>query len=155
MKVSQDSSWSSNRGFTLLELMIAMVIVGIVSTYAYSSYQKSILKSGRTEAKNAVTQIAAAEEQARFGANNTYAYTVATVYPAAVSPYTPNTPHNLYTVSIKTQPNSGYLIIAVPATGSRQVKDGDCQYFSLDNKGQQLSYNNTSASGTPNTSTCW
>ena len=151
MKVSHNSSWSGNRGFTLLELMITLVIVGVVSAYAFSSYQKSILKSGRTEAKNAVTQIAAAEEQARFGANNTYARSVVTVYPASVSPNTPNTPHNLYTLSI-TATTSTYTIKAVPASGSKQANDSDCQSFSLTNTGLQNAKN---AGGTDTTSTCW
>lgn len=38
-------------GFTLIELMIVVAIIGILSTWAYSSYQDSIRKANRAAAK--------------------------------------------------------------------------------------------------------
>lgn len=139
-------------GFTLIELMIAVMIVGVISLYAFSNYQKSILKSGRAEAKAALTQTAAALEQWRFS-HNTYVPTaVASVY--TTSRYTPNTPNQFYTVAITAATNS-YTIKATPVSTGREAKDTDCQYFTLTNTGLQKANNNTSGSGTDTTSTCW
>ena len=39
-------------GFSLIELMIALAIVGILAAITYPSYQDSVMKSRRTDAGN-------------------------------------------------------------------------------------------------------
>ena len=39
-----------SRAFTLMELMIAVAIIGILAAIAYPSYQDYVRKSNRTEA---------------------------------------------------------------------------------------------------------
>ena len=51
------------RGFTLSELMIVVVIVGILATIAYPAYQDQIRKSRRIDAKNALMNVANRQEQ--------------------------------------------------------------------------------------------
>lgn len=55
-----------NSGFTLIELMIAVAVVGILAAIAYPSYQSQIQKSRRTVAESALTEIASKEESYRF-----------------------------------------------------------------------------------------
>src|ERR1700744_2113514 len=52
-----------NGGFTLIELMITIVIASILLSVAIPSYQNQVRKSRRTEAKNAVLDLAAREER--------------------------------------------------------------------------------------------
>ena len=60
-----------SQGFTLIELMIAVAIVGILAAVALPSYQRSIMKGRRVDAKAATLDLAAREER-YFSVNNTY-----------------------------------------------------------------------------------
>lgn len=53
----------SFKGFTLIELMIAVVIVAILATIAYPSYQEQVRKSRRADAKGAMLGFATAMER--------------------------------------------------------------------------------------------
>lgn len=57
------------RGFTLVELMIVVIIVAILTAVALPSYIAQIQKSRRAEAKSALTQIATMQEQFRTEQN--------------------------------------------------------------------------------------
>jgi len=61
----------TSRGFSLIELMVAMVIVGILAGIAYPSYNAYVLKGNRTEAKARLLQIAGLQER-YFTEKNTY-----------------------------------------------------------------------------------
>ncbi|MCK5829679.1 MAG: type IV pilin protein [Methylococcales bacterium] len=58
-------------GFTLIELMIVVAIVGILASVAYPSYQESVLKSRRSDAKGALLGLVNAMER-HFTENNSY-----------------------------------------------------------------------------------
>lgn len=61
----------NSRGFTLIELMIVVVVIGILSALAWPSYQDSVKKGKRAEGKAALLQ--AAQSMERFmTTNNTY-----------------------------------------------------------------------------------
>jgi type IV pilus assembly protein PilE len=59
------------KGFTLIELMIVVAIVGILSAIAIPSYQESVRKSRRADAKGALLGLANAMER-RFTETNSY-----------------------------------------------------------------------------------
>ncbi|WP_390904104.1 type IV pilin protein [Shewanella phaeophyticola] len=52
-----------HKGFTLIEVMITVVIVGILASIAYPSYTSFITKSGRSEGTAAVLRVANLQEQ--------------------------------------------------------------------------------------------
>ncbi len=56
------------RGFTLIELMIVIAIVGILLSIAYPSYQNHVRKSNRVDAKSLLMQIILQQE--RFKTEN-------------------------------------------------------------------------------------
>jgi type IV pilus assembly protein PilE len=58
-------------GFTLIELMIVVVIIGIIASVAYPSYQDSIKQSRRNDAQGVLTSFAAAMER-RYTIQNTF-----------------------------------------------------------------------------------
>ena len=50
-------------GFTLIELMIVVAIVGILATIAYPSYRESVLKGRRAEARTALLELMQQQER--------------------------------------------------------------------------------------------
>lgn len=71
---------SSERGFTLIELMITVAIVAILAAVAYPSFTEQIARSRRSECRSGA--LATMQQQERyFGQYNTYV--VASVAPAA------------------------------------------------------------------------
>lgn len=80
-------------GFTLMELMITVAIVGILAAIALPSYQDSVRKSRRADVKGVMLGLANALER-RFTETNSYAgvagiagtyYTVTVTIPNAIS----------------------------------------------------------------------
>jgi type IV pilus assembly protein PilE len=60
-----------DRGFTLVELIVAMVILATLAAIAIPSYSIYVLKSHRTEAKSALLDLASLEER-YFSTAGTY-----------------------------------------------------------------------------------
>jgi type IV pilus assembly protein PilE len=65
------------RGFTLIELMIVVAIIGILAVIVYPSYARQVQKSRRAQAKADLTELAQ-ELERQYTANRDYTgYTLA------------------------------------------------------------------------------
>ncbi len=62
---------SRQGGFTLIELMIVVAVIAILAAIAYPSYQDSVRKGRRGEAKSDLVELAQAMERC-FTQNNSY-----------------------------------------------------------------------------------
>lgn len=51
------------KGFTLIELMIVVAIIGIIAAIAYPSYRDSVNKTQRSDAMTSLSRLAAAQER--------------------------------------------------------------------------------------------
>jgi type IV pilus assembly protein PilE len=66
-----------HRGFTLIELMIVVAVIGLLAVVAYPSFQQSIIKSDRSDARTALAEILLAQERFKqASATNSYTSTV-------------------------------------------------------------------------------
>lgn len=53
------------RGFTLIELMIVVVVIGVLATMSFSIYSTKVIEGRRTDALNTLASISLAEERYR------------------------------------------------------------------------------------------
>ncbi len=60
-----------SKGFSLIELLVVVTIIGIIASIAYPSYQDQVTKSKRTDAQGALLSFGLAMER-YYTTNNTY-----------------------------------------------------------------------------------
>lgn len=72
------SSRAGQRGFTLIEVMIVVVVIGILAAISYPSYQNSVRKSHRSAAQAQMLDIANREQQYLL-ANRVYTATLSEI----------------------------------------------------------------------------
>lgn len=108
------------KGFTLIELMITVAIMGILAAIALPSYQQYVIRANRSAAQSVMMDIANLEQQFLL-ANRAYANTATLVYalPTEVSAKYGYT----ITVDNAATPPS-YIITFTPPSGGSQSSDG-------------------------------
>lgn len=129
---------STEQGFTLIELMVTVAVVGILSAIAYPSYQQYVTRTHRTEAQTVMMSQAQAQERLM---TNTGAYASQTI----------NSPEG------SSDSDRRYLITVTPASGSYSItaapearqNDEKCGTLKLDSVGRR------GISGSGSVSDCW
>ncbi|MCL1040629.1 MULTISPECIES: type IV pilin protein [Shewanella] len=119
---------SSLLGFTLIELMITVAIVGILAAIAYPSYINYVTKSGRSEGVAAVMRVANLQEQYYLD-NRAYA-TDMTKLGLGASPFV--TEHGHY--SVASSGTSSFTITAT-AQGAQASRDSTCGTITMTSAG--------------------
>lgn len=122
-----------SRGFTLLELMAVVAIIAILVGIAVPTYQDSVRKSRRGQAKSDLAEAAQAMER-YYTINNTYVgANLNTIYNNP--PQSPKTGTAHYTISFDGAVTANsFRLQAVPSATTGQNKD-KCGTMSLSNTG--------------------
>lgn len=124
------------KGFTLIELMIVVAIVGILSSIAYPSYVEYVRKGQRNEARAALLQAAQYMER---GA------TATGLYPSALPSGMQSTESKKYNLSANVAGNqASFTLTATPVQA-----DAMCGNLTLSNTGVRT------ATGSSGTDYCW
>lgn len=120
----------TQKGFTLLELMIVVAIVGILTAVAYPSYQDSIIKARRSDAQAALLDLSNFMERTMTERNT---YTPASLaLPFDESPRDAGTV--FYNLSLSASSASAFTLQAVPVAGTGQDND-NCGTLTLSHLG--------------------
>lgn len=141
----------NQKAFTLIEVMIVVVIVAILAAVAVPSYQDSIRKTRRADAKEALTRIAALQER-YFFTNNRYG-TLKDLGLSTTEGYTVIVPsqegfYNILLVDCGTT-----CFRAQANTTGAQASDTKCGSFTLNHVGQKTA--KASDNTTDTTDECW
>lgn len=148
---------TSKSGFTLIELMIAVAIAGILVAVGYPAYQGVIKDSYRKSAQSDLLALAAAMERHHVG-NFTYEGAATggndTGKPAIFATWSPASEpasNKRYDLTIASANGVDYEIQASPVTGTSQAGDGDIYYFSDGRKG----WDENNSGGLDSGEFCW
>jgi len=130
-----------HQGFSMIELLIVVAIIGIISTLAVVNYSDSVVSAARTEAKSGLQSISSALEKCRslYGSYNSANCTVSLPFV---------TENGYYSINSSNLAATTFTLTATPQSGTPPEKDTDCTTLTLDNRGT------TGATGA-DTTVCW
>lgn len=140
------SKFRPNRGFTLIELMIVVAIVGILGTVAYPSYTEYVRRGHRAEARAGLLQAQLWLERAATATGN---YPASSAFPDTLK----KVPNNRYDISYTPSgtPVVSYTLTAAPKGGQTGDK---CGSYTLTNAGLRGAASKT-ATQTGFNADCW
>ena len=118
------------RGFSLIELLIVITVVGLLLAVALPSYTRYVLRSHRSSAITAVLDLAS--RQARYyTTNNTYTTSLTALgYPSDPMPVT-DTSNRYYNLSVTSASATAFTVSAAPVYPQTKDTCGTYTYTDL------------------------
>ena len=154
-RATMGSRFSYGTGFTLVELIITMAIIGILALVAFPSYNDSKRKTRRADAAAAMLSVQVAQEKFR-GSCAYYAQSLGTADTCGASASASTvkassaSAEGYYTISIDTSTATGnaYTIKAVAVSTTDQANDTGCTTL-------YIAFSSTYPSGNKTPAACW
>jgi type IV pilus assembly protein PilE len=152
-----------NTGFTIVEVLIAVVVIAVLAAVALPGYQSTIRKGKRSEAFAALSALQQAQERWR-GNNSAYTTTLANTAAADAPPnglgVAANTSSGLYAVSVTDPSSTGYTALATAVAGTSQASDGNCKVLGVRIAAGNVKYGSAAdaidwAAANADTGSCW
>lgn len=137
-------------GFTLIDLMIALAIIAIVTSFAVTTYRGYLQRGHRIEAVQGL--MAAAAEQEKFHlAHGHYSDRFEPESDSGTPglPVAPLTPSGHYRLQVQFADAASYRIAAMPAGGHA---DSICERLMIDESGRRVALDQR---GHDSTARCW
>jgi type IV pilus assembly protein PilE len=132
-------------GFSLIELMVAVVIVGILAAIAMPSYSNYVIRGSRAAAQTELLELASLQEKIYLN-SNAYATSVTAAYngtsAGGLGKTSGKTSDGKYNITFTGTPGQIYTIQATPVAGSQQADNG-C--LTIQENGMRQWHENTDA----------
>ena len=138
------------RAVTLLEMLLAVALAGVLAAIAYPSYRAQLLRAHRLEAIEALLAAAAAQERFHL-AHGRYADRFATGSAAGLR-LPAVTGGGRYELALATPAPSNFIVRARPLPGSGQDEDGRCNELWIRADGRRGA---SDRRGNDSTQACW
>lgn len=139
-----------NKGFSLIELMIAVVIVGILAAVAMPSYNNYVIRGSRAAAQTELLELASMQEKIYLN-SSAYTASVTAAYngtsAGGLGRTDSQTPDGKYALSLSGVGQT-YSLIATPVAGGKQVGDG-CLTIQENGRRQWHENNDACSSASP------
>jgi type IV pilus assembly protein PilE len=142
------------QGVTLIELVVVMIIVGILAAVAIPSYRSYVVRSQRSDAKDALLALATAEEKHYLQCNQ-YAGTIAAATNCAAGEVqsAATSKNGWYDLDAAApNPQVGFTVTATAINGQNQWQDTACRTFTVTQAGVRTA---TDSGGADNSAECW
>jgi len=128
-----------NRGFTLVELMVTVAILGVVAAIALPSYKTHLVKASRVQAQSEMLEMASMQEKIYLNSTS-YTANVTTAYngtaAGGLGRTSGRTNDGKYTLSLAVGTGAQtFLLTATPVVGSSQEGNGN---LTISETGQKL-----------------
>ena len=117
--IKSSKALSKQHGFTLIEVMIVVAIIGILAAIAYPNYQRYVIKTKRVDMMSEMQNIATQIESRKL-AQGTYSNNLIT----GLGGNFPRQGTQLYDVTITDPLVAKWQITATPKVNSPMISDG-------------------------------
>ena len=134
----------TQRGFTLVEMMIVVAIIGILAAFAYPSYVQHVQKAKRSDAHVGLNEVFQRQERS-FLLNRTYSTTLTGL---GYDSNSPTTPEGEYTLALSGVTQTTFTVTATPVTGKMQASGYKCTSTILDQRGAKSTKERSSNAST-------
>jgi type IV pilus assembly protein PilE len=144
---------SCRRGFTLLELLVVVVVVGVLAALASAGYRQVINRAHRVDARTALLRVQYQQER-HYAQFNRYATDLLAPAASGGLGLSSRSDTGDYDLALEAMDDAQGYTVTAHASG-QQTDDRGCQWMSIDATGRRRSANGAGVWTEDDVNRCW